>query len=437
MSLLAGIYAKTLLNTSEISRDDLNIANKSRSNPLRWNGQFSPQLVQVLLDKYAAPGSVLFDPFLGSGTVLLEAGLAGLPASGTEISPAAVTLAQTYRFVNVPLELRRIHLKEVSALLQREFLQTLPLFRPLGQDSGSRPNEQNPETIKSRFVELLPAVEERLQYQLLESLIVLLDFYQPNLTVDKIFTVWKKLTRLVLELPFSRQPIQVFHADARKTPLPDSSVDLVLTSPPYINVFNYHQQYRASMEALSWDLLRVARSEIGSNRKHRGNRFLTVIQFCLDIAQTFNEMVRVCRSDSRLIFLVGRESMVRGTPFFNGEIVAEIAHRALGFDLILKQERVFLNRFGQNIFEDILHFSPPTPANDPGALFLEPARKVAQDVLEATHSAVSDEAKEGIGLALANIDKVQPSPIFDLSKVCQTSKGTRNAEFAYSSPPRG
>jgi hypothetical protein len=371
----------------------------------------------------------LFDPFLGSGTVLLEAGLAGLPASGTEINPAAVTLAQTYRFINVPLELRRVHVREIGKLLQRQFPRTLPLF----QDPDQKPDKHDPEAIKSRLVELPVAVEQRLQYQLLESLIVLLDFYQPDLSADKVFTVWKKLTRLVFELPFSQQPIEVFHADARKTPLPDSSVDLVLTSPPYINVFNYHQQYRASMEALSWDLLRVAKSEIGSNRKHRGNRFLTVIQFCLDMAQTFNEMVRVCRSDGRLIFVVGRESTVRGTPFFNGEIVTEVAHRALGFDLILKQERVFLNRFGQDIFEDILHFSPP--ASDPGTSFLEPAREIAQDVLEAAYPVAPDEVKKGIASALANIERVRPSPVFDLSKVCRTSKGVRDARFACS--PRG
>jgi len=233
MSLLAGIYAETPLNTSEIPQADLDIVNKSRSNPLRWNGQFSPQLVQVLLNTYATSGSVLFDPFLGSGTVLLEAGLAGLPASGTEINPAAVALAQTYRFINAPVELRRFHVREVSKLLQREFLQPLPLF----QDPDQNPNRQDPEAIKARLVELVLAVEERLQCQLLEGLIVLLDFYKPSLSADKVFTAWKKLTRLVLELPFSQQPIEVFHADARRTPLPDSSVDLVLTSPP-ISMFS-------------------------------------------------------------------------------------------------------------------------------------------------------------------------------------------------------
>jgi hypothetical protein len=100
-----------------------------------------------------------------------------------------------------------------------------------------------------------------------------------------------------------------------------------------------------------------------------------------------------------------------GTAFFNGEIVAEIAHRALGFDLILKQERVFLNRYGQNIYEDILHFSPPT---DMTRVFLECARDVAQEVLEAAHLIAPEKARPDIRSALANIGAVQPSPLFNL-----------------------
>ena len=47
-------------------------------------------------------------------------------------------------------------------------------------------------------------------------------------------------------------------------------------------MFNYHQKYRRSVEALDCNILAIARSEIGSNRQNRGNRFLTVIQYCLD-----------------------------------------------------------------------------------------------------------------------------------------------------------
>ena len=354
MPILNGIYANTPFDTEEILQDDLNITNKCRSNPLRWKGQFSPQLVQVFLNTYSNLDSIVFDPFVGSGTVLLESGMAGLSASGTEINPAAAMLAQTYCFINVPVYLRRSHLKAVSNLLQNEFLRELPLF----QDIERSQSELDSEATKLKLIGLLLKVDDCFQCSLLETLITLLDFYQADISVEKIFKVWANLKEHVTKLPFSYQSIEVFLSDARKTPLSNSSVDLVITSPPYINVFNYHQQYRASMEALNWNLLKVSRSEFGANRKHRANRFLTVIQFCLDIAQTLSELARVCRSGARLIFVVGRESMVKGTRFFNGEIVAEICHRSLGFNLILKQQRVFRNSFGQSIFEDILHFSP-------------------------------------------------------------------------------
>ena len=161
--------------------------------------------------------------------------------------------------------------------------------------------------------------------------------------------------------------------------------------------------------------MQVAKSEIGSNRKHRGNRFFTVIQFCLDIAQTLHELARVCRANSRLIFVVGRESKVCGTAFFNSEIVAEIAH-TLGFDLMLRQERVFKNRFGKRIVEDILHFSPPANHHVPPD-YLDAVKSIAQEVLQRAYPSAPDNSKAGIALAVKQIYKIQPSPLFELSNV--------------------
>lgn len=416
MILSSGIYQNTPLNTSDVPQSDLNIDNKVRSNPLAWKGQFSPQLIQVLLNRYAKRGTTVFDPFLGSGTVLLEAGRAGLEASGTEINPAGVVLSQTYKFINATPGVRRAHLEWIRRLLYREFSDCMPLLRnpkgPLAQVDA--------EAIESALGGLLATVEERLRCHLLEALVALLGAHGAGLSVDRIFVAWGKLSQLVTGLPYSQGAIEVYHADARRIPLPGRWADLVITSPPYINVFNYHQQYRASMEALNWNLLQVARSEIGSNRKHRGNRFLTVIQYCLDMAQTFCELARVCRPRSRLIFIVGRESMVRGARIFNGEIVAQIGYAVSGFDLVLRQERVFVNRFGQRIFEDILHFSPPTA--DLGAEFLTEARHVGKHVLEAALVAAPDRAKNDIRSALERLEVVKPSPVFDLARAFRTQR---------------
>jgi hypothetical protein len=409
--LASGIYHEIPLNTSDIPQSELNIENKFRSNPLAWNGQFSPQLIQVLLKQYAKANTTLLDPFVGSGTVLLEAGRAGLSAKGTEINPAAVVLAQIYEFINVPHDRRGLHLNAVQEILRDELPDNLPIFN----ESQLIHQQLDEGTIKSKLINLLSSVEDRLQCRLLETLVVLLDFYRPGLSLDRVLAIWHRLAKLVMQLPYSTRPIEVHLADARKTPFHSSSIDLVVTSPPYINVFNYHQQYRASMEAMSWNLLKVARSEIGSNRKHRGNRFLTVIQYCLDMAQVFREMARVSHATSRLIFVVGRESTVRGTKFFNGEIVAEVAHEVLGFDLILRQERVFVNRYGQNIFEDILHFSPPHSISH--AELLADARKAAKGILEAAYDSAPAKARSDLKFAIDQVEAVKPSPIFNLTKI--------------------
>ena len=413
MSLLRGLYANTPLDTHEIPQATLNIEQKSRRNPLPWDGQFSPELVQALLcHRYVRPGTTVLDPFVGSGTVLLEAGRAGSTAMGVEINPAAVALARVYEFINLPNAARESSLQALEGVLRDKLPDPLPLFRAYEA-------EVDVETIKARLVALAGTARDHVHRIFFEALVVMLDFDRKNVSVDRVFELWDRLRRLVLDIPLSRHPIRVFHADARQTPLEDSTIDLVLTSPPYINVFNYHQRYRASMEALKWDLLNVAKSEIGANRKHRGNRFLTVIQFSLDMAQALRELARVCRPDARVIFVVGRESMVRGTRFFNGEIVTEVAHKALGFRLILRQERVFLNRYGQDIYEDILHLSPP-PHHRPNT-FLESARSVAEEALLAAHSTAPAQARSDIRSALTSLHLVMPSPFFDPAKAYRPS----------------
>ena len=54
--------------------------------------------------------------------------------------------------------------------------------------------------------------------------------------------------------------------------------------------------------------------------------------------------------------MLGRESSVRGTRFFNGELVTEIAVQSVGLEIERRQERMFGNRYGTKIYEDILHF---------------------------------------------------------------------------------
>lgn len=388
----SGFLQDVPINSSDIDQSLLNIESKARSNLFAWNGQFSPQFVEALLSRYAASGAQVLDPFAGSGTVLGEAARRELRAFGTEINPSAYIIGRTYELAN----LRRADRADIVRRLDDLLVSGLPFM------------ESDSDTVARYLVDLHDAIDELDVRHLLETLITLADFSKAP-TLGRIFAVWAKLKDAVMELAFSPQPIRMSNCDARHLPLGDDSIDLVVTSPPYINVFNYHQQYRGSVEALGWRPLDAAKSEIGSNRKHRGNRFLTVIQYCLDISETLAELSRVCRSTSRVIFVVGRRSSVRGVSFMNGELVAAIGVSATGMNLVTRQERVFTNRYGMRIYEDILHFTEPTQKSPASQ---QEAREIAKKALEVALDEATGDVALDIEEALRSAPTVHPSPTY-------------------------
>ncbi len=399
------------LNRTTVAQELLNIDNKQRSNLFPWNGQFSPQLIEVLIRTYAPKKGLVLDPFTGSGTVLYEAGRLGLPVIGAEINPAACKMAQIYCLMNLPQAQRKSLANRLEDLLQ----DCLP---GRGHSLFSTNGYATDEDVKESLVELCGKLSDETTRSMLEALIVLLDFCQ-EVTDEKIYGTWAKLKAKVLSLPEADSLIRLLNCDARRLSLRDDEADFVVTSPPYINVFNYHQQYRRSAEALGWDLLTVARSEIGSNRKHRQNRFLTVIQYCLDMTAVLREVQRVCKEGSHMVVVVGRESRVRKTRFFNGEIMAALASRCVGFSFVSRQERVFLNRFGERIFEDLLHFDV---RRDGGARLEEP-RSIAREVLTKARRRAPAESLGDLEEALSLVDEVQESPVYDQAVVNSWSSG--------------
>jgi DNA modification methylase len=404
MGHFKGFYENLPLDNRTIDQNLLNIANKYKSNPLPWNGQFSPQLVQVLLNYFSKKSDVIYDPFLGSGTTLLEAGELNRTAFGTEINFAAICLSRIYELINYDFPYRMVLVNEFeNILINNGILYSDPLF-------------YENKNIVDRLERLIDDYSESKYEILLDCFIVLIDFYKKDFSNKWLAMKWYKIKDLIKSLPISENKITVLQEDARETSLADSLIDFIITSPPYINVFNYHQQYRSSSEYLNGSVLPAAQAEIGSNRKNRSNRFYTVIQYCIDMGLVFNEINRICKDKSRIIFIVGRESSVRKTNFRNGEIVSEIACDCCSMKLTKRQERVFVNRYGTNIYEDILHFSSTKNIKNP----IEHARGVAYKILNSVISCVPDESKDDLKDALEKIGEIQPSPILKTKELIRS-----------------
>lgn len=356
------MYQDIPINRTLIAQSALDINNKVRSNLFAWNGQFSPQFVEVLLTNFAGSSDVVVDPFAGSGTTLCEAARKGIRAYGMELNASAYHMAKIYELANKTITERTEIVSNIDSLLT-EVTDT--------------------DTILPIITNSIQLMHDTPVADVLSTLVVLLDLFNNELSVALMQKKWELLKRIILEVPVSDKEIKVDMGDARQLNLTANTATLLITSPPYINVFNYHQKYRRSVEALGYDVLAIARNEFGSNRKNRGNRLLTVIQYCIDMSLSLKEAVRVCQPNSRMIYVVGRESNVLGYSFCNSELIYNIAIEIFELPFLLRQERVFKNRFGQMIFEDILHFE-----NDKknflldDELIIERARSIATRMLK-------------------------------------------------------
>lgn len=380
-----------------IPQEKLDIIEKTRANLFVWRGQFSPQLIETILSFYCPSNSVILDPFVGSGTVLLEASYLSLEAYGFEINPAAYIMSRTYEFINDSQ--KKEVLKNLRNILDQEF--PLRIFEVSDQVENLVDKLQNTRN-------MLPDRSK----VLFDALVIILDVCNNKITQEFIQKKFLHLSNIITKLPYSQKPIRVGLSDARSLPLKNNQIDFVVTSPPYINVFNYHQNYRQSAEILGWDLLKIAKSEIGSNRANRSNRFYTVVQYCLDMGDILKELARVSKQQARIVLIVGQESNVLGVPFYNADIIEKIGVKTKLFQKVLRQKRKFKNKFGKVIIEDIINFINLN--NQVSQEVIEQiSREVAFEVLESSRLFVSSENQLCLESAIAKVNNIQKTPILD------------------------
>lgn len=328
-------------DTRSAHQDRLDIVSKTRSSVMPWRGQFSPQLIDYLIERNASRAELIVDPFCGSGTVLYEAASHNISSIAFDINPAAVCLAEFSAVCTVEPHYRNAVITEFSHAISH--FSYLDDTLSIDQAATHLASLQSSDIVRT-------AVRAAL----------LLSFgNQRTTTFSKVLRSAKTIETAIKDAPFTKREIAASLSDARDLNVGDGSADYILTSPPYINVFNYHQNYRPITEGLGYAPLPMARAEIGANRKYRQNRYMTVVQYSIDMALYFQEAHRILRDSGCMTIVLGRESNVRGVPFQNGKIIADIAGYGLGWQISQWDERKFMNRFGDLIFEDILTLTPP------------------------------------------------------------------------------
>lgn len=235
---------------------------EARSAPVhRWfvfPHSYSPALVRHLLEEMSvADGTTVLDPFCGAGTTLLEASLAGMRPVGVDLLPLATLVARAKLSRPAPGALQGASRRAVAAAhaaLDREppssLLRRALSARACGrlmaalESAGSDPAGRCVKVAVAAAVRSLstlvadggwlrsrePAIDGSLAHKVLANLLA-------RMQED-------------VEAIEGRRPGRVLKADARALPLPDESVQAVITSPPYPNRHDYTRVFGVELDLL-------------------------------------------------------------------------------------------------------------------------------------------------------------------------------------------
>ncbi len=176
--------------------------------------------------------------------------------------------------------------------------------------------------------------------------------------------------------------VAVKRGDARHlTSLPPRSIDVIITSPPYLNAIDYLRGHRLSLVWLGYTLsqIRALRShsigaenstaglistscldrllqEAGDVEKLPSRELGMVRRYAEDVSGFVNELARVAKKGGRVLLVVGN-SRLKGVPVSNADINVAAAQLA-GLRLTGRSERALA----------VSHRYLPLPASRSGSL---------------------------------------------------------------------
>ena len=357
----------------------------------RYPAKFIPQIPRFCLETYSDVGDDVLDPFMGSGTTLLESFITGRDSYGIDIHPLARLIAKVKITPVDPKGLVSSAENLLSSIRNdcgdnSAWIPEIPnrehWFRPrvlselatIKKNIWSTRSGDHQDFFKICFSSiirkvsnsdndsLIPEVtsfQKKLDAQGKNSYDALIRF--ENTVRNKLIDaadMWR-LSKEVGE-KFKKTPkVSIIGNDARDIALDDSSIDLAVTSPPYASAVHYVSVHKLEMYWLglinetagldsrivgtsrayvadygSWEprtnlpeLSNILTELMSKDKKSA----YVVYKYFDEMRKSFDEVNRVLRRNGRYCMVVG-ENTFRRVRIPTYRVLAAVAHRS-GFDL--------------------------------------------------------------------------------------------------------
>jgi len=139
----------------------------------------------------------------------------------------------------------------------------------------------------------------------------------------------------------------VHNEDCRTFSAEEKSCDLVVTSPPYLNSWDYSLYQKFRMLWLGFDPKSYSEVEIGNHLRTLRDGQREILRYSADINRVFQNLALALKAQGHCVFVNG-ESVVSGEIINTDEIIEKAAN-ASGMKLVSKELRTVLGpHFGNH-----------------------------------------------------------------------------------------
>lgn len=313
-----------------------------------YPAKYIPELPREIIKECTKERNIVLDPFCGSGTTLLEASIAGRKSIGIDSNPIATLVSKAKTTVLNDKELEQID--NIIIILKNIDLSSLSLcWIPTVQNLNHWFQENVITELSWLRQFILANSKGNLQNFLLciySSIIVNVSNQESNtryaaknknisdgFTIEAFCRKLKQEKTRMLELSQIKKIIKneptIICSDTGKVDqemVPDNSVDIIITSPPYANSYDYYLYHKWRMAWLGYDVKKVQNAEIGSRHEHSSKK-APITVFEQKMIPVMQNLSRMLKPNKLAYFFVG-DSIISGEFVDMEECFKRIAEKS-------------------------------------------------------------------------------------------------------------